>query len=629
MAGILDGLLSLNPFGNAAQQSADAFAKGDTSYYPPAPAAPPQDAPMAPSSRQASNPMAAASAPSSTYSPMTDPEGPLARSGWIGALLFGNGQSHTDYAKSLQEQKQKQIGMARGQAYQKFTEIMQQPNMTPQKAFMNFMNTPQGMNFIVTDPDPNQAVQMFMKMGVDQSQQIWNAPGAASGAAAPAAPGMPGGAPNPAAVQQSQKPVDIFAPDPTAPNTGGVDIGVGGSGMPSGQPLKATPDQLTKSGDSQAASLTAEDLRTRAQKLASIKDYQGAELATRLAEQYDKAAQAGKPPTTDDLKEYAVYEQQERGHGRDPKDYTDWKVGMTLAANNKTTPTDMAYKARLEVDTDAAKKAQEAFAKAANSLPALEEAERVSKSVRGGYAGALQPILGKVLTSFGYPVTDEMSDAEMLNAIQMQLMPIVRQPGQVSNYEQKTYGEALPSLLQTQAGRAKIAGLLRKQIERASEVAQVYRDNLGKDDLNKKLQEVYSRPIMTPQELKDIQDEAHRADIMGPDAGAQATAKGGKAAAPAGEQTTQKNGARLPAAKQDNPPAQAQPAAKPDAAPAQKAGSVYRDEDDGIYYRFKGGDPNSKDSWEQVDIAPPKAQSKPAATAPVAGATSRAGGPIR
>lgn len=464
------------------------------------PASAPMAAPAQPTSRV---PFQAASAGPSAmpgYSPLRDPEGPLARAGWIGALL-ATGPSKTDYLTAQEEQKKRALGQARGKAYEKLSELVQQ-GMPPQKAFLTFMNTPEGMDFVINDPDPTEAVKQFMTLATPDPVLAAReaAFGGAGGQTAPTTPVERGAA--------LEAPGSETYVDPIASPNAGQQTDPTQEKIPAGPKVGEVDMSQLPPGVSPVM------LRDGAFKLLKAGDEEGARLALTMAEQLDKQAEANAPPTTDELKEYDRYVAQEEKAGRTPMDWMDYKVKLASAGRNTDTPEESLRKqqteGRIKVDVKAAEAAGEAALQITRALPALEEVERIGLSTPGGYKGALTPYLARVATSFGIEIPEEWSDAETINAISMQLVPLVRQPGQVSNYEQQTYMQAVPSLMQTPEGRMKIISMMKRQAQRAQEIAKVYRDNLGAVDLYEKIAEL-DKPMLTPEELEEFKrlgDEA-------------------------------------------------------------------------------------------------------------------------
>ena len=79
----------------------------------------------------------------------------------------------------------------------------------------------------------------------------------------------------------------------------------------------------------------------------------------------------------------------------------------------------------------------------------------LAKTAPGGQARAVAAKLAPIMSSLGMKVPEGISDAEALNSSIMRLLPLVRQPGSVSNYEQQSYINALPSLSLSVEGRAR------------------------------------------------------------------------------------------------------------------------------------------------------------------------------
>ena len=257
MAYSLLDVIQGNPFDAAANQ-----AVGQGGNYPPAPVAGQDQSQVFPPAPQpaaqqpgglgdaSQNPMLQqANQIIQSYSPLKDPEGALGRSGWIGALL-ANGPSRQDYLLARQQQyqqmAQQQLGSLRYNAYSQLSQNVQQ-GMTPQKAFLNFLSTPAGADFMHKDPNPGEALQQFMQLGtVDPMRQARmdafggpqaNQPGnstvpgggaMAPGGTAPVSPVQAGGA----------------LPAPTAQGTPAATVGTP-SGNPSSQ--QASPQELAQS----------------------------------------------------------------------------------------------------------------------------------------------------------------------------------------------------------------------------------------------------------------------------------------------------------------------------------------------------------------------------------------------
>jgi hypothetical protein len=167
---------------------------------------------------------------------------------------------------SLEQQKQQKIGQARGMAFQKLSELVGQ-GLSPQKAFLQFINTPEGIDFVVNDPDPQAAVSQFLKLATPDPT-----------AQARAEVFGQGRQPQAAASGQPQAGVDIFSGQPagSAPTVGGTDIFTGQSQQGAVPGMQALPPNVDGAM-----------LRQGAQSLAASGDMEGARLAMELAKQYD------------------------------------------------------------------------------------------------------------------------------------------------------------------------------------------------------------------------------------------------------------------------------------------------------------------------------------------------------
>lgn len=373
------------------------------------------------------------------YSPLRDPNGPLARAGWIGSLLAtGPTREQAMMQDAGSGQQQAVTGIGR----------RLESGMTPQRAIFDFANSPEGQEFFTSG----------------------------------------GGFTDLANV------VKGLSPDPQAAARNAAFGNKGGSDVTAETGSEMSPDRYMKA----------------AERLAAVGDTEGANIALKLAEEARQAAAIKDPPTTDELKEYEVYRKQEKEAGRDPMTWMDYKSALLKKSNpnNPEAAKDaQKFASRLKVDEDQAKAAGEIALKAQNALPALRQIEQMGDKVSGGYKGMMLPYLSRVAATFGMEIKPEWSDAEILNALTQQLMPLVRQPGAVSDYEQKRYEAALPGLMQSKEGRMKMAKALRRQLERTQLIAKTYRESLGEPDLYDKLAAL-DTPMFDEAELKEFDEIA-------------------------------------------------------------------------------------------------------------------------
>jgi len=163
-----------------------------------------------------------------------------------------------------------------------------------------------------------------------------------------------------------------------------------------------------------------------------------------------------------------------------------------------------AREARVKVDTGTAEELSKNAAQIYPTLSVLNEAIRLGKSAPGGMAGPAAVHLGRIMSSLGMKVPESFSDAEALNAIAVRLLPLVRQPGAVSNYEQQSYMAALPSLLQSKEGRIKAAEMMLKLARNGLETARIYRDHIGAPDLHDRLAAM-DKPVLSEVEREELE----------------------------------------------------------------------------------------------------------------------------
>jgi hypothetical protein len=202
-----------------------------------------------------------------------------------------------------------------------------------------------------------------------------------------------------------------------------------------------------------------------------------------------------------DQKDYALYRQQ---GGTD--DFTKWMrankaAGATMI--NTAEGMDAAQtKARIAVDTHAVQDISKKVASGRSSLPILTQMMAINDKTPGGWAGAVSPYIAKAAASLGIEVPEGASNSELFQAMSRQFIPSIRDPGSTSNYEQSLYMQAVPSLTQSPEGRAKIANLMKAQINRNGEILATYRKYIGSPELDAKLAELDNKPMFTPDDTK-------------------------------------------------------------------------------------------------------------------------------
>jgi hypothetical protein len=155
---------------------------------------------------------------------------------------------------------------------------------------------------------------------------------------------------------------------------------------------------------------------------------------------------------------------------------------------------------RIEIDKKLASDAADQYAIGQRSLPLLDQVIGMANSTPSGHAAPVAKAVAAVLSSFGIPVSEGMSNAEVMQAVSQQLIPTVRQPGAQSNKEMDNYLATVPGISQSPAGRIQLAMMNKAMIARAGEIASIRRNNLGADDLDAKLAVLDNKPLFTPQQ---------------------------------------------------------------------------------------------------------------------------------
>lgn len=162
-------------------------------------------------------------------------------------------------------------------------------------------------------------------------------------------------------------------------------------------------------------------------------------------------------------------------------------------------------KARIDIDQHAVKDLSVKVASGRSALPLLTQMMAINDKTPGGWAGTAAPYLAKAAATLGVNVPEGASNAELFNAMSRQFIPSVRDPGATSNYEQNLYASAVPSLSQSPEGRAKIAGMMKSQIERNAEILATYRRFVGRPELDAKLSELDNKPLFSEADRKALE----------------------------------------------------------------------------------------------------------------------------
>jgi len=174
-------------------------------------------------------------------------------------------------------------------------------------------------------------------------------------------------------------------------------------------------------------------------------------------------------------------------------------------ARTKTQP-DPVNAARIAFDVKTAEPIMQQAIAGQQTRPLLDEVVRLAYQTPEGIAGESGATMGKVLAGFGFAPTDRMSNAELLGAIQQRLIGPIREPGTSSDRDVTRYLAASPGLMSTGDGRVKLAEMTKALIDRNSEIAKVYRDNLGAPDLSQKLMAIHNKPLFSDEQRAAIDE---------------------------------------------------------------------------------------------------------------------------
>lgn len=419
-----------------------------------------------------------------------------------------NAPTQEEYQLNLLNQQKSQLGAARQAAFSTLTDLVQQGN-SPQKAFLLFMKTPQGANFISKDPDPQGAIAQFVKLATIDPKLAarqaafgdggGNAPAATSqppaGGAGPgtdiftAQPQSPTGAPSVAPQYQIATPVG--APQTTP------DAGIATPVQPQAQPQLQYQGQTIPLANHQ----NGDWFRQRASVLAAGGDDEGARVALDMAKQYDD--QLGKADA------YDKYAADEQARGRTPMSRYDYTINTNrsnASQNNINTVEGVEAarsKALIGSDAETLKQTQQSALKAQQTLTTLQQASKYVDTP-GGFAGQANAQLAKLGDLLGFKVTKDMGDAEALQAITAQMAAQFRPigTGSTSDYEQKLFQSAVPGLSTSVTGRKKIIDINTRMAQRMIAYNKVLRNNLGDPNLDDKLSAVTDAPLLNNDDVK-------------------------------------------------------------------------------------------------------------------------------
>lgn len=386
-------------------------------------------------------------------------DGGLAQAGWIGKLLTAGNPSRQENAMAMAAQEESDAA--------NFIQKQIASGIHPQKAILSYVQSPQGVKFLAKGGDPSNLMN-YAKLAIDpdiqakRRAQIMGVGGqSAPQTAQPYMEEMAGGG----AIADARTAMRGGASGPTiAGNPVSVQPPVAVASTADGQPAANAP----ATGANNAAPGG----------LASRQDYVNAAA---------RAAAAG------DL-ELAKF-LQDQASAIDPRPQTQIDMGMKKE--------NIVLQEQVRVQGKAAEEAQKEAQTIRGILPALETAARISDKVPDSWAAQVKLQAGRMASALGIKV-DGLGEVEALNAVGMQLIGLVRQPGAVSNYEQMAYMNAVPSLSQTQQGRKMILDMITKIAKNKLEVAKVMEETIGDPERAAKLAALDTKNIFTPEEHKAI-----------------------------------------------------------------------------------------------------------------------------
>lgn len=203
-------------------------------------------------------PSAPAAAPQKPFNALLDPN----RSGLFGTLgaLMGN--------PTREEYNTERVGQARAAGLQALGNMVQN-GVPPQKAILDFIKSPDGVQFVVNSTDPAGEIKQFLGLTTPDTTNLTRQ-----------------------TIMEG------------APGEGAGGLGDDGTLAP------------------------GEDYLGKAKQLLAAGDLEGAKAATQMAEE---ARQQGAAELTDDIKEYEYYVQQQLAAGKTPKGIEDWQTDKIKA----------------------------------------------------------------------------------------------------------------------------------------------------------------------------------------------------------------------------------------------------------------------------------------------------------
>jgi hypothetical protein len=221
---------------------------------------------------------------------------------------------------------------------------------------------------------------------------------------------------------------------------------------------------------------------------------EGAKLFAEMMTPPKPTAPKEPPAAPASIREYEYYVSAEKQAGRTPVSYPDFlKLGKP----------DATEAARVQADQNRLIKVQESFDTLDKLRAPIAEAERMIKEgkLTTGFFGELNRIGGSILPGLGIG-----SEEQYFRSLATQLAPAFKLPGAVTEYEMNLYMQAAPNLGDTKEANLLKINLINRMIDQADKKAEFIRNNLGSPTLYEDMRKQFSKPILSEDETKMLQD---------------------------------------------------------------------------------------------------------------------------
>jgi len=208
---------------------------------------------------------------------------------------------------------------------------------------------------------------------------------------------------------------------------------------------------------------------------------------------------------TDQQKNYRFYLAQ--GGTKTFEDFElDQKRAAATAISTSQGFEDEQKKMRLAIDRQTGEQISQQIAQSRKVLPLYDQVIELAGKTPTGILAQIAPTLANNLQALGIAVPAGFTNAQMMLAIQRQLVPSVRDPGSTSNWEGGQYLAAVPGLAQTAEGRILIASMNKALHQRNVDQLKIIKRYGGTLEIDDKLNELDNRPLFTDAEKQRIED---------------------------------------------------------------------------------------------------------------------------